>query len=208
MHQPILHNCKVAFSRLAGVVGQCLVPEDRLVFLEAISSVARRYAPPQLPRDSRALMRSVSQCFRSGISLEGCEAGIIASVVSSRMLLPLPFHSCLLSSSHIVLLLYAVDLPLNHSLWRALGVTHTFWRNTHQTTQPTRHPNVATSQSKQATNPPFNQPDSQPYRTIPHHTTPHHMTPHMFVCMCGSTYDLDRWTPLLLHWLRRALVYT
>ena len=41
VHQPILHNCKGAFNRLAGVVGRCLVPEDRLVFVEAISSVAR-----------------------------------------------------------------------------------------------------------------------------------------------------------------------
>ena len=42
------------------------------------------------------------------------------------MLLPLPFHSCLLSFCHIFLPLYAVDLPISHSLWRALGVTHTF----------------------------------------------------------------------------------
>ena len=63
---------------------------------------------------------------RSGIHLTGREARTIASVVSSRMLLPLLFPSCVLSFCHIVLLLYAVDLPLNHSLWRALGVTHTF----------------------------------------------------------------------------------
>ena len=71
-------------------------------------------------------MRSVSQRFRSGISLTGHEARTIASVVSSQMLLPLPFHSCLLSFCHIILLLYAVDLPISHSLWCALGVTHTF----------------------------------------------------------------------------------
>ena len=53
------------------------------------------------------------------------EARTVASVVSSRMLLPLPFHSCLLSFCHIILLMYAVDLPIGHSLWRALDVTHT-----------------------------------------------------------------------------------
>ena len=47
VHQPILHNCKGLFSRLAGVVGRSLDGEDRLIFLEAISSVATRYAPPQ-----------------------------------------------------------------------------------------------------------------------------------------------------------------
>ena len=96
------------------------------MFPEAISSVARRYAPPQFPRDSCALMRSGLQRFRSGISLTGREARTIATVVSSPMLLPLPFQSCLLSFSHIVLLLHALDFSLGHSLWRALGVTHTF----------------------------------------------------------------------------------
>ena len=126
VHQPILHNCKGAFSRLAGVVGRCLVPEDCLVFLEPISSGARRYAPPLLPRDGRALIKSVLQRFGGGISFIGREARTIASFVSSRMLLPLLFHSCLLSFCHIIVLLYAVDLPISHSLWRALGVTHTF----------------------------------------------------------------------------------
>ena len=28
VHQLLLHNCKGAFSRLAGVVGRCLVLED------------------------------------------------------------------------------------------------------------------------------------------------------------------------------------
>ena len=97
VYRPILHERKGAFSRLAGVVGRCLVPEDRLVFLEAISSVARRYAPPELPRDNCALMRSVLQRFHNGISLTGRMACTIACVVSSRMLLTLPFHSCLLS---------------------------------------------------------------------------------------------------------------
>ena len=96
------------------------------MFLEAISSVARRYAPPQLPRDSRALMRFVSQRFHSGIGLTSREAHLIASVVSSRMLPPLLFHSYLFSLCHTILLLYAVDLPVGHSLWRALGVAHTF----------------------------------------------------------------------------------
>ena len=52
------------------------------MFLEANSSVAQRYAPPQLPRDSRALMRFVSQRFCSGISLTGREASTIASLSS------------------------------------------------------------------------------------------------------------------------------
>ena len=71
-------------------------------------------------------MRSVSRRFRSRISLTGREARTIASVVISRMLLPLLFHSRLLSFCRIVLLLYAVYVPLSHSLWCALGVTHTF----------------------------------------------------------------------------------
>ena len=104
VHQPILHNCKGAFNRLVGVVGRCYVLEDCLVFLEAISGVARRYAVMQLPRDSHALMRYVSQRFRSDISLTCREARTIASVVSSQILLPLPFHSCLLSFCHMLLL--------------------------------------------------------------------------------------------------------
>ena len=36
VHQPILHSCKGAFSRLAAFVAMCLVPEDRLVFLKAL----------------------------------------------------------------------------------------------------------------------------------------------------------------------------
>ena len=107
-----------------GVVGRCLVPEDRRVFPKAISSVARQYAPPQLPPGSHALMRSVSQRFCGGISLTRCEAHTIVSVVSSRMLLAVPFHSCLLPFFHIVPVMYAVDLPLDHSLWCALK--HTF----------------------------------------------------------------------------------
>ena len=101
--------------------------EDRLMFLEAISTVAPRYAPPKPPRDSRALMRSVSQRSRGTISLNGCEEHTIASVVASEMLLPLPFHSCLLSFCHAVHLLYVLDLPVSNSLWRALGATHTFF---------------------------------------------------------------------------------
>ena len=64
-------------------------------------------------------MRSLWHRLPRSITLTGREAGTIASVVSSGMSLPLPFHSCLLS-------FYAVDLPISHSLWRALGVTHTF----------------------------------------------------------------------------------
>ena len=43
------------------------------------------------------------------------------------MLPPLPFNSRLPSFCHIILLLLAVDLPITHSLWRALGVAHTFF---------------------------------------------------------------------------------
>ena len=42
------------------------------------------------------------------------------------MLLPLLFHSCILSFCHIIVLLYAIDPLISHSLWRALGATHTF----------------------------------------------------------------------------------
>ena len=86
----------------------------------------RGMPPPKLPRDSRALMRSVSQRFPSGISVTGREACTIASVVATEMVLPLPFHSCLLSFCHVVHLLYAVDLQVSNSLWRAVGATHTF----------------------------------------------------------------------------------
>ena len=121
IHQPILHNGKGSNSRLAGVVGRCLVFEDRLMFLQAIS-VARRYAPLQLPRDSYQVMRSMSQRCRSGLGLTSREARTIANIVACRMLLPLPFHSRVPSFCHINVLLYAVD----HSLWRALVATHTF----------------------------------------------------------------------------------
>ena len=71
-------------------------------------------------------MRFVSKRFRGSISLTGREARTIASIVATWMLLPRLFHSCILSFCHIILLLYAVDLPMTQSLWRALGATHTF----------------------------------------------------------------------------------
>ena len=95
------------------------------MFLEASSVVARRYAPPQLPHDSHQVMRCVSQRFRNGIGLIGREARTIASIIASRMLLPFPLHSCIMSFSHTILLLYAFDLSISHSLWRALAAAHT-----------------------------------------------------------------------------------
>ena len=74
--------------------------------------------------DSRAVRISVSQQCHSGISPTGREARTIASVSASQMLLPLPFHPCMLSFCYVVRLLYALDLPISSSLWRALGATH------------------------------------------------------------------------------------
>ena len=123
---PILHKRKGSSSRLADFVGRALVPQDRLMFLEAIIAVARECVPPQLPRCGCQVMRFVCQRFCSGIGLTGRESRHDSqSCGSSDVATPsVPVMHCV-SLSHNSRL-YAFDPPISHSLWLALGAPHTF----------------------------------------------------------------------------------
>ena len=61
-------------------------------------------------------------------------------------------------------------------LWCAVLGGSVLWSHEVRRTQAAKQSNVATSQSKQATNPPFNKLDSQPHHTTPHDTGPTHDT--------------------------------